>query len=197
MSGFPVIRGRVADAEETGYDNGDTRQVRLDAASHALIFVGEAEHHNHEGAAFWGYYNAVLGNAEVLTMSFTTPNTTKWAHLTMDIQLTASCTLDILEDVTSFAGGVAHTIRNFNRNSAGATGMTITHGHTGSDLITPTGGSEIYNETLGSRGFQTNRSNGTEMIMKQNSKYLFRITNGASSNSTSIVLDWYEHVSRD
>jgi hypothetical protein len=178
MSGYPVMRGRVASTEESGYSNGDTRQVRLDAASHALIFVGEAE-------------------AEVLTMSFTTPNTTKWAHLTMDIQLTASCTLDILEDVTSFAGGVAHTIRNFNRNSAVATGMTITHGHTGSDLITPTGGSEIYNETLGSRGFQTNRSNGTEMIMKQNSKYLFRITNGASSNSASIVLDWYEHVSRD
>jgi len=106
-------------------------------------------------------------------------------------------TFDILEDVSSFAGGAAFTVLNFNRNSSKTSGMTVTTGHTGSDLITPTGGSEIWNETLGTRGAQSSRENASELILKQNSKYLFRITNGATANNVSILLTWYEHTNKE
>ena len=174
-----------------------SRIMRLDSSTHALMIIDYAHHEVHAGSSFWVYHAATLGNGEVSTVSITTPNTTKWAHLLLEIQLTAGATFDILEDVTSFAGGVAFTERNFNRNSSKAATCIATTGHTGADLVVPTGGTEIWNETLGSRGLLTSRQNASELILKQNSKYLFRITNSTAANITTILLTWYEHTDKN
>lgn len=179
-----------------GYNGTNWQNVRLDQSTRSLQTIDYAHHEVHAGSAFWAYKSAVLGNGEVSTVGFVTPDTTKWAHLLLRIDLTAVATLDILEDVTSFAGGAAFTELNFNRNSGTASTMTVTTGHTGSDLITPTGGTEIWNEILGTRGQQTSRQNASELILKQDSNYLFRITNSTVANSTTILLTWYEHTDK-
>jgi hypothetical protein len=33
-----------------------------------------------------------------------------------------------------------------------------------------------------------------EIILKQNTKYAFRITSTSATNNCSLVLDWYEHT---
>ena len=168
----------------------------IDTTTNALGTIDYAHHEVHGGSAYWTYKTATLGNGEISTIGVTTPNTTKWAHLLMRIDLSAAAVLDVLEDVTSFAGGAAFTVLNFNRNSTKTSVMTVITGHTGSDLITPTGGSAIWVEDLGTRGQQTTRENGSELILKQNSNYLFRITNSTASNLTTILLSWYEHTNK-
>jgi hypothetical protein len=180
-----------------GYNGTREREIGIDEITRALTFIDYAHHEVHGGSAFWAYKTVALGNAEVATIGLVTPNTTKWAHLLLKVDLSAVATFDILEDVTSFAGGAAFTALNFNRNSANTSGLTVTTGHTGSDLITPTGGAEIWNEALGTRGAQTSRQNASELILKQNSKYLFRVTNGATANNVSILLTWYEHTNKE
>jgi hypothetical protein len=167
-----------------------------DGPSNATRTIDYAHHEVHDGSAYWAYKTVTLGNGEVSTVGVTTPNTTKWAHLLLKVDLSAAATFDILEDVTSFSGGASFTVLNFNRNSSKTSGLTVITGHTGSDLITPTGGTTIWTEALGTRGASTSRQNASELILNQNSNYLFRVTNGAASNNTSILLTWYEHTNR-
>ena len=115
-----------------------------DGITNGIKTIEYAHHEVHDGDAFWCEVAATLGNGEVATIGFVTPNTTEWAHLLLRVDLTAAATFDILEDVTSFDGGAAYTAKNFNRNSTNTSSMTITNGYTGSDLITPTGGTSIW-----------------------------------------------------
>lgn len=43
-------------------------------------------------------------------------------------------------------------------------------------------------------GMEASRS--AEKILKQNTKYIIRITSGTNDNLTNIQLDWYEHTNR-
>ena len=177
-----------------GYNGTNWQTIKIDSSTRAINTIDYAHHEVHGGSSYWAAVNATLGNGEIATIGFTTPDTTKWAHLLLQIDVNASCLFEVLEDVTSFSGGAAFTVRNFNRNSANASGMTVITGYTGSNLITPTGGTTIWSENLGTKGVSTSRSNASELVMKQNSNYLFRVTNGATSNPMTILLTWYEHT---
>jgi len=170
--------------------------MEIDSSTWAVNIIDYAHHEVHGGSAYWAYKTVTLGNAEVSGIGITTPDTTKWAHLLLKIDLSAAAVFDVLEDVTSFSGGAAFTPFNFNRNSDNTSGLTVVTGSTGDDLITPTGGAAIWDEDLGTRGAQTSRQNAAEMILKQDSNYLFRITNSTASNNASILLTWYEHTDK-
>ncbi len=170
--------------------------IRSNPASNALVEISNSHHNIHEGKHFYAYKSASLTNGQVLTLGLTTPDTAKRIHMFMEFDIAAASMIDMLEDVTSFSGGAAFTILNNDRESSNPSGATVIVGHTGSDLITPTGGTERYAQALGSG----NRSGGTlghdaEMILKRNSNYLFRITNGVTTQGAGIILQWYEHTS--
>jgi len=174
--------------------------VRVDKSTDTLQVISYPHHEIHSGSHFYVYRTGTLGNGDVMTVGITNADTGKEMHMFMGFDVAAACTVDLLEDVTSFAGGVSFTILNNHRNLQGIknSGATCLTGATGDDLITPTGGSEIYSQVLGAG----NRSGGTmahdaEIIMKRGSKYLYRITNGATAQGVSIILNWYEHTERN
>jgi hypothetical protein len=182
--------------------NGSTwvkiNSAAIDSSTYARTTIDYGHHEVHGGSAYWCANNATLGNGEINTVSITTPDTEKWAHLLLEITASATATFDVLEDVTSLAGGTSFTPLNFNRNSNNTSGMTCTVGDTpGTDAITPTGGTSIWVETLGTRGITHTRDNAAELILSQDSIYLFRITNGASANNCTILLTWYEHTDKE
>jgi len=86
---------------------------------------------------------------------------------------------------------------NRNHNSANTSGLTLCHTPAGSESGTAdllqyigaaaTGGRVAVGGGTGSRG---------EFILAQNSTYLINVTSRADGNAVSIILDWYEHVSR-
>jgi hypothetical protein len=166
-----------------------------DNLTNAITTIDYPHHEVHAGSFYRSGMNYTLSNGQVATLAFTTPNTAKWAHITWELNTTADGTFTLLEDVTSFAGGAAVTPMNHNRNSATASTMTILRGMTGADLITPTGGTTILNATLSTgKGSSVERGLSEEWILKQNSKYLFRYTNGTSANVIQLILEWYEHT---
>lgn len=195
MTGFQQLEAAV---KLFGWNGTRNREVGIDSSTRVLTTIDYAHHEVHGGSAYWAANNATLGNGELNTISLTTPDTTKWAHLLLQIDSSAAAVFDILEDVTSLASGAAFTPLNFNRNSAKTSVLTAKVGDTpGADPIVPTGGTPIWSETLGTRGIVTTRQNASELILKQNSIYLFRITNGANANNCTVLLTWYEHTDRE
>ena len=177
---------------------GAWRPFGVDLATWALNIIDYAHHEIHSGSSFFVYENAVLGNGNVLDIAITTPNTTKWSHLILHLDVSAGCVFDMLEDVTSFAGGAATIPANRNRNSTNVSVNTCLNGNTiTADAIVPTGGTAVWNESVGVRGIVWSRSSGEEIILKQNSNYLFRVTNGANANTVTMLLNWYEHTDRN
>ena len=141
--------------------------------------------------------NYTLANGEVATFGLTTPDTTKWLHITWSLSAKADGTFTVLEDVTSFSGGASITPLNHNRNSLNTSGATCIRGMTDADLITPTGGTTIMTVSLDTgRGETMERGLQEEFILKQDSNYLFRYTNGTSENTIILALSWYEHTDK-
>ena len=178
-------------------ENGEPVNLHADEGTETLQTISFAHHEIHEGHHFYAYKSASITNAQVLTLALSLDSDAKQFHMFMEFNVATACSIDVLEDVTSFAGGVAFTILNNRRDhqSLKASGASCLVGHTGSDLITPTGGTEIYAQSLGAG----NRAGGAlghdaEMVLKANSKYLFRITNGTTTQGVTIILQWYEHL---
>ena len=179
-----------------GVGGGKYKALQTDSVSGSLISISYGHHEVHDGNAYWVSNNATLGNGEINTVSLKTPNTTKWSHLLLQVDSSAEAVFDVLEDVTGIASGAASVPMNFNRNTTNTSGNTCKVGDTtGADVIVPTGGTSIWLETLGVKGIVTSRVNDSELILKQNSQYLFRVTNGATANNCTILLIWYEHTS--
>jgi hypothetical protein len=169
----------------------------VDKLARLPVFLDALHSQVHQQHTFWTHRSATLANAEVLSIAITTPAITehKRSHLTFTVNGTASCTFDLLEDVTSFAGGTAFTPKNHVRESGVTSVNTALTGVTGVDAITPTGGSAIFIEVLSSGVNQPfDRARVGELILKSGTKYLFRITNGPNSNAISLFVAWYEYA---
>lgn len=169
----------------------------FDATTHAQTTITYAHHEVHSGSFFRSGMNYTLANGDIATFGLTTPNTTKWLHITWELNASADGTFVLLEDVTSFSGGASVTPLNHNRNSTTTSGATCIRGMTGVSPITPTGGTTILSAVLSTgKGQSVARGVEEEYILKQNSKYLFRYTNGTSANVIQLALKWYEHTNK-
>jgi len=169
----------------------------FDASTHAQTVIFYAHHEVHSGSYYRSGMNYSLANGNVATFGLTTPNTTKWLHMTWQLTTSADGVFTLLEDVTSFAGGAAVTPLNHNRNSLNVSGATCIRGMTGVSPITPTGGTTILSAILSTgKGSSVERSAEEEFILKQNSKYLFSYTNGTSVNVIRFLFNWYEHTAK-
>lgn len=187
----------------------------VDSATHALNMV-EYEHHEiHAGSA----YSANFDNTTASTddhrsaIGLQTPNTTKWAHMVVEVTASSPAEFTILEGQTiDLAAGTEQTIYNRNRNSANvSTLVNLANPQVAGSVTTYTeaqlaaanlsGGTTIEHILLaGGEGPKAvgGAARGTsEWILKQNSKYLFVLQNvGANANMHEIHLGWYEHTSK-
>ncbi|RPJ22814.1 MAG: hypothetical protein EHM26_00920 [Desulfobacteraceae bacterium] len=91
-------------------------------------------------------------------------------------------------------GVSAQTLLNSDRNSSTVATLTVHKGTTGGS----TDGTLIWQMKSGlatgqSRaGMIANRND--EIILKQNTKYIIRITSGTVGNLTNLQMEWYEHT---
>jgi hypothetical protein len=169
----------------------------IDLISRLPVWLDALHSQVHQQHTFWVHRSAVIGNIEVLGIAIITPAITekKRSHLTFTLNGTAACTFDLLEGVTSFAGGSTFTPKNHVRESEVTSVNTALTGVTGVDAITPTGGTTIFTEVFSSGVNQPfDRARVGELILKPASKYYFRITNGPNSNTLSFFIGWYEYA---
>lgn len=167
--------------------------VRMDASTNTLQTI-EYEHHEiHEGSHYFICNNDTFSNGASSDFALITPNTTNWTHMVFEIEGSFAVNLDIYEDSDFDGDGSAVSSFNNNRNRVNTTGMTITR-----DPTVNSDGNLIFSSVKGANKVSGIILRSREIILKQNTKYIFRITNGSTSNNNiSWCAEWYEHTERN
>jgi len=173
----------------------DGTEGLLDDASGALVGIDYAHHKIHIGDHFFIANYAALSTGNTIIFGVTTPNTTKWAHMSWDIHGTNETLFQVYEAAT-FTGGTPVTCQNNNRNSLTVSGLTV--------VTTPTitvAGNLIEAVLLGAdtaspskADFVGTASRESELILKQNTQYVFKFTSNGNDNNLSYLAYWYEHT---
>ncbi len=170
--------------------------LHLDRSTGYLITLDPFAHHAHEGDAFFWVHSALADDTDLIEVRIQTPNTTKWAHMSIGIECALAGYAQMWAPTTkTHVAGNLITPFNRNNNSTNTSDLTICHTPAGSQ----TGTASLY-QYMGaaSTSGKTDVGGGTgsrgEFIFAQNLSYLIRITSRADNNALSIILSWTEHV---
>jgi len=161
----------------------------FDRSTYAVIGIASEHHEIHEGDHYYvaGYETEALNGT--IEFVVTTPDTTKWAHLLFTIQGSDKIQVDVYEGTTGVTGGAATTPINNNRNSSNTSGLTLVK-----DPASITDdGTVIAGYSVGALKTTGEVKRTHELVLKQNTAYLFRATSLANSNIISYEGTWYEH----
>jgi len=202
MAFFGLLKALITDA--------DAVDVRADASTHTLQVIDYPHHEIHGGSGFFVCNStpdigAQTTPADVLSLTFTTPDTTKWAHMLFEFLGGPGALCGIREAGTGGASPTGAIVcANRNRNS-GTTSvlsdLNPTAGQISYDATLDTGGTAFEFYLPGSGGTPAAGSPGTmgggraELILKQNTRYQVYMQDTANV-AASIILDWYEHTDK-
>jgi len=187
----------------------------IEEETKALIVIDYAHHEVHNGNSYMAHYDLTTSSANdhQTAIGFTTPNTTKWLHLLIRIAASSPAEFSIDEVPTiDDEKGTALVAYNRDRNSSNISGIlslasTAVAGQATSYTNTQIAAASYSAGTIighyllaGGKGPRvvggTNRGS-QEIILKQNTKYLFLMQNiGANANLHEIHLNWYEHTNK-
>ena len=173
------------------------RPLQIDAATHTLQTINYAHRKIHAGSSYWSNIADTNINSNPLRFKLATPNTTKWVHMLVFGVSSGESTFTVTEAPTGGAtGGTVITPTNRNRNSLNTSDATVTKG-----VSAPTGGTVLGGEPE-LHGFDKDKIAGetrssAEIILKQNTTYVFELESGTSDVVGNLLLDWYEHTDKD
>ena len=165
-----------------------TSAIRTIETEHAYI---------HEGIFFESYnkFTLAAGATKVITIK---PATGTYLHYRPTNLVTSAdkVTIEFYEGATlTAATGTAVTPSNHNRNSTLTSKVTLLDAPT----VTANGTkfAQVYipgaTGTGGTRTGQSAGTSGSEWVLKPNTVYLIRVTNGSSgSNDIQVNFQWYE-----
>ena len=166
----------------------------MDEASGHMVGIDSPHHKGHEGDRYVVQEGIQLNN-ESKEYLITTPDTTAWAHMTIDIEGAQDTSVRLAEG-TGKTGGTAMLEINRQRNNPNTAGVTITHTPTGTEgtvivLFTCQFG---IAQAAGGRGGGGGIAPGrAEFVLKQNTKYSLIVTAlSANANNICVNIDWYE-----
>jgi len=161
----------------------------------------------HNSSSFFVMYSvasldAMAAPDDMITLTWNTPNTTKWGHFQFGAKGSADWRIRLIEAPTG--GAINPTgalpIRNKNRNSA--VRSTFTDGavvnQVGYDATLATGGNTLWDEYLeGAGGPKAAGASGggdrDEIILRQNTQYQLSLF-GANADPATLLMSWYEHT---
>lgn len=165
----------------------------IDELSGSLQIIAFEHHEIHEGNHFYINGFETKDNGENITFGVTTYNSNLTTHVTTTISGTSQLEIYIYENVT-FSGGVQVEPFNNNRNS--------NHISNNSLFLSPTiidNGYLISAQTSGKSGANPQKSSSgfasrlSEIILKQNTSYIFTTVSRDDGNIIDFRAEWYEH----
>ena len=173
---------------------GDPTPLLADTGTHSLVIVPHEHHEVHGGNAF-RYADAItLASGATQDYVLTVPDTTKWPHFQFRVDGTAITTIEVFR-ATDRAGTTLQSTFNADENSITTAGMTIHKGSSGGT----TDGTSIYKYSSGTSSGSSKMDGisaySSERVLKQNTKYIIRITSGTADNKCNLHCEWYEHTS--
>ena len=166
-----------------------------DEITGVLPIINSVHHKVHEGCHFSVSGFETLASNGSAVFGIVTPNSTKWLHMLYDVEGTTQTEFYIYENPT-FTSGTVKTAMNSNRNSVKTASILIYYNPTITAL-----GDLIYSRSSGVAGAtpskattESNFQREDELILKQNTKYVFKIISKANDNIISYHGKWYEHT---
>ena len=200
-----------------GSGAGEIDEVRIDASTNTLQTI-EYEHHEiHSGSSFTCFHQetAPTDTNDRTIITFKTPTSTKYLHITVAASATAVAVARIREG-PSYTDNAGTTLAIYNRNRVGTpTGSTVLDTSQNPDTA---GSATYYNHDdanlpsedgtvlgeipLGSSTSPTKSVGGLaraqqEWILKPATVYSFEVKSlDASDNTHWLELDWYEHTDK-
>jgi hypothetical protein len=165
---------------------------RLDKYTHAFVMMDYVHHEIHDGHAYM-YHDVIDSLAANVSQDYmiTTPNTAAWLHVFHDVEFSGAGTVEIFE-AGDRVGTTEQTMYNRDRNNTTAPTGTLHKGTSGG----LTDGTKIVYWKGGANQSKNTAAHGTpsEKILKQNTKYIIRVTSRAEANIVSVSIGWYEHT---
>jgi hypothetical protein len=173
----------------TLYDS-DGVELGIDPSTGAICQESYAHCEIHKGDHYYIKDWIDLSNGEVVDFLVVTPDTTKWAHMLVSFSFEAEASAIIYEDTTTSAVGTPVAVLNRNRNSLNTNGVLV---YSAPTVTSP--GNKLSAYKTGAGKLAGGEARATqEIVLKQNSKYLIRVTNDTTSNNWfDYLADWYEH----
>jgi hypothetical protein len=170
------------------------RTYRQDHLTTALTIIDTPHHEIHEGEHFFYADSAEIASAGTQDYLLTT-GSTKYVHLGIAVDGSAITKWDMYE-ASDKTGTTIQTTFNNKRTDTGVATMTVhkaTSGGTtdGTLIWTHKGGAATGATAVAG----TSAQSSSEMILKQSTKYIIRVTSGTNNNLTNIKLGWYEESS--
>ncbi len=176
-------------------------QVKIDDMTQVLEIISDAHHEIHEGVSYKADLNTTDLDSNPLVITFTTPDTTKWAHLLILASASGQAQMEIQENPDTVANGTALPIYNRNRNSTNTSAVISTHNSTVGQAtqgatVTLGSGIILHHEVFGSgKDKISGESRDTnEFILKQNTTYVITMTSITNSIVAQLTCNWYEHT---
>jgi hypothetical protein len=208
MPGAVKIQGRY------GSNENDLATARIDASTEALETIEYTHHEIHGGSHYTATYGvADIGAAttpdDAITLTFTTPNTTKWAHMLILFECVGGALCRLREGGSGGGSPTgAITCFNNNRNSSNTSGLlsiagTPVAGEISYDAGLDTGGNLLIDEYISGATTNQGRAGGGaeagarhEWVLKQNTRYQLSIVSTANV-AASLIIHWYEHTDKN
>jgi hypothetical protein len=202
-AGVKRIEGRLF-----GYNGTSWRRVGIDSSTRALRTVSYPHSEAHGGSRYLVNYSvaslgAMAAPDDMITLTWTTPNTTQWEHFTFYAIGTGGWRLRLIEAPT---GGAASQTEQFvalnhNRNidtAAACIALDSTAGEVSYDATLATGGTTLWDEYVpgGSKAAGNVGSDRDEFILKQGTKYQLSLY-GTDTDPASLHIDFYQHTDKD
>jgi len=165
--------------------------AQIDKTTNSLKVVDYSHSELHSGTHYFARSYITLGNGEVADLLIISPDTTKWAHMVFAGDGEAEILAEIYEGPTYSDIGVRDNERNRNRNYPDNNTTFIYQGA----VITDPGDLLAGNVFGSGKNVGGGGRDDEEIILKQNTAYLFRVTNNTvSNNNVNWRIDWYEHT---
>lgn len=204
MSQGVVMAGRITsqDITRVGRNDDRYRSVRVDPSTHALVAIDYEHFETHAGSHYFVKTYADLAINTVFQLTIQTPNTTKWAHMVWTLDPEAETLWNVYEGVTVTTPLTAVvTPRNNNRNSTNTSTLLMRSGNYGSLVLAnaavdSASGTLIEDGVVGSGKVAGQTDRDRELILKQNTIYLFRAL-ASSAGYVDFSIDWYEHTDKN
>lgn len=192
---FKLALATTANAQTITDDDQDF--LEMDDSTWALNTIDYAHHEVHAGSSFYVKMFETLADDATVNFSIKTSNTTKWAHMTWQVEGTSQTEMLVYEGAV-VEGGTATTPLNHNRNSATTASVAVSKNPTVTSY-----GTLIYSASHGKAGTTPavadnlgNVKRELEIILKQNTQYMFLIISRDNDNIVSYDGEWYEHTNK-
>jgi len=169
----------------------------IDEKSGAQVTISCIEHSVHEGEAYMLSLSSALDAFDIdapLSFLFTTPNTPIRCHMYVHGSANTAAIIQVYEDTgvaTEFdvTGGTSITPKNRNRNSSNVATAIATH----TPSITKAEAVALLHSKYAAK---SGIEESFPVLLKQNTKYLFRFLSSANDNEGSLNLSWCEKADR-